>query len=59
MAAVKKTETPKITNTTITTSKPVYMMTAIEGDKSVDKKKLAIVGIAAVILVALILWKRK
>ncbi len=59
MAAVKKTETPKITNATITTSKPVYMMTAIEGDKSVDKKKLAIVGIAAVILVALILWKRK
>lgn len=59
MAAVKKTETPKITNTAITTSKPVYMMTAIEGDKSVDKKKLAIVGIAAVILVALILWKRK
>lgn len=59
MAAVKKTETPKISNTTITTSRPVSMMTAIEGDKSHDKKKVIIVGAVVILLVALIIWKRK
>lgn len=52
MAAVKKTETPKIS---ITTSRPVSMMTAIEG----DKKKVIIVGAVVILLVALIIWKRK
>lgn len=51
MAAVKKTETPKIS---ITTSRP-----AIEGDKSHDKKKVIIVGAVVILLVALIIWKRK
>lgn len=61
MAAIKKTETPKIANATSATTAagPVAMKTVLNDDKSDNKKTLVIVGAVVVLTVALILWKRK
>lgn len=61
MAAVKKTETPKIAIATSATTAagPVAMKTAGNDNKGADKNTLVIVGTVVVLTVALILWKRK
>lgn len=61
MAAIKKTETPKIAIATSATTAagPVAMKTVLNNDKGDNKKTLVIVGAVVVLTVALILWKRK